>query len=133
MGDVVLVAGDPLLAESALLEERASAVGDLDPTWCLTEIEPGSQFADALAATAMLGLGEEKRVVLLRRVGALDQASWEALLGYVTALPEHVSLVLEGSGWTSPARARALAERVRNVGGRVRREDLPPPGRRADV
>ena len=31
----MLVAGDELLVEAALLEERARALADLDPTWGL--------------------------------------------------------------------------------------------------
>jgi DNA polymerase III delta subunit len=119
--------------EAALLEERAQALGDLDPAWVLTELEPGPGFADGLAATAMLALGEDRRVVVVRRAGALDVASWEALLSYLAAPPEHVHVILEGQGWTSPSRSRALSDRVKAVGGRVRREDLPPPGKRIEL
>lgn len=133
VASAVLVSGDELLVESALLEERVGALGDLDPAWALTEIGPGPDFAARLAATATLGLGDEKRVVVIRRAGALDEESFRALLDYLAAQPGHVSLVLEGQGWTSPARSRALSDRVKQVGGTVRREDVPPPSRRADM
>src|SRR2546423_1453495 len=133
MGDTVLVSGDELLVEEAVIEERARAVGDLDPAWVLTEVEPGPGFLDALAATATLGLGDEQRVVVVRRAGALDQAAWDALLAYVADQPGHVSLVIEGQGWVHSARSRTLGERVKAVGGRVRREELPPPSKRADA
>src|SRR5687767_10583263 len=121
MAEVVLVAGDALLAEAALLEERSTALGDANPAWVLSEIQPGPSFAEQLGATAMLALGEDRRVVVVRRAGALDQAAWDALLAYIDACPEHVWMVVEGQGWSSPARGRALADRVRKAGGRVRR------------
>jgi len=130
---VVLVTGDELMAEAALLEERTKAVGDLDPSWVLSELEPGPSFIEQLAATATLGLGDERRVVMVRRAGALDPGGWDALLAYVGDLPDHVSLVIEGQSWGGPARARALSDRVKKAGGTVRREDLPPPGKRADM
>ena len=133
MGEVVLVSGDELLAEEALLEERAAAVGQRDPSWVLTEVGPGPGFAEELAATATLGLGEDRRVVVVRRAGALDAPSWDALVSYVGSVPDHVSLVIEGQGWASPARARSLSDHVRAAGGRVRREQLPPPAKRADM
>src|SRR2546423_8032024 len=133
MRETVLVSGDELLVEEAVIEERARAVGDLDPAWVLTEVEPGPGFLDALAATTTLGLGDEQRVVVVRRAGAVDQASWDGLLAYVADQPEHVSLVIEGQGWVHSARARALGERVKAVGGRVRREELPPPPKRGDA
>lgn len=133
MAEVVLVTGDELLVETALLEERAAALGQLDPSWVLAELDPGPGFAEALAATATLGLGADERVVVVRRAGALDQQGWDALLSYVAAVPDHVKLVVEGQGWTSPSRSRPLADRVRTAGGRVRREDLPPPSKRGDM
>jgi DNA polymerase III delta subunit len=133
MAEVVLITGDELLSEDALLEEREKALEGLDPAWVLTELGPGPGFADGLGSTATLGLGEDRRVVVVRRAGALDSEGWDSLVSYVGTPPAHVTLVIEGQGWSSPARSRALSDRVRAVGGKVRREDLPPPSKRADM